>query len=67
MAATDASTTLRSKLTVVGEDDGVALLPMVVDAATGPLPEVARPAADVADVTLAELERLQAAPFRRAA
>lgn len=67
MAGTDASTNLRRKLTVVGEHDGAALLPMTVDAAAGLRPAVVPLADRAAELTLAQLEQLQAAPFRRAA
>ena len=67
MTNTDAPTDLRRRLTVVGDDDGSTLLPMAVDPATGPRPTTARRAPAAPDLTLAQLERLQAAPFRRAA
>lgn len=67
MAGTDASTNLRRKLTVVGEHDGAALLPMTVDTAAGHRLAVVPLALEAPEFTLAQLERLQAAPFRRAA
>lgn len=67
MAGTDASTNLRRKLTVVGDHDGAALLPMTVDAAAGHRLAVLPLAVRAPELTLAQIEHLQAAPFRRAA